>query len=69
MCPKCALTFLAMYRTRPSGFVVGKVGDRLSAIGVAPRGSTHGWLSSATGYRYSCCPYVVSSGNPAALST
>ena len=43
--------------------------DRLSGIGVAPRGSTHGWLSSATGYRYSCCPYVVSSGNPAALST
>ena len=43
--------------------------DRLSVIGVAPRGSTHGWLSSATGYRYSSCPYVVSSGNPAAMST
>ena len=43
--------------------------DRLSVIGVASRGSTQGWLSSATGYRYSFCPYVVSSGNPAALST
>ena len=43
--------------------------DLLSVINVAPRGSTHGWLSSATGNRYSYCPYVVSSCNPAALST
>ena len=43
--------------------------DRSSVNGVAPRASMHGWLSSATGYRYSYCPYVVSSGNPATLST
>ena len=42
--------------------------DRLSVIGVAPRGSMHEWLSLATGYRYSYCPYVVRSGNPSALS-
>ena len=40
--------------------------DRLSIMCVASRGSTHGWLSSATNYMYSYCPYVVSSGNPTA---
>ena len=60
----------AVYGTRPSSLVVGKVESGCPILvlhHVAPR--MGGWMSLAIGYRYSYCPYVVSSGNPAALLT
>ena len=69
-CCENALTFLKYgVKARLVSSEVGLIRGRLSAIGVAPRDFTHGWLSSATGHRYRYCPYVVSSSNPAALLT